>query len=143
MSIELLLIPLGMAALSALKEHRRTDLCEGCRQTRLTDVTLVIRALQELGATHIVSDGNVVTARSPRGQLRLQLIQGIFLGRVDGGTEAENLQLASDVDEAAGRLVQADKVEEMRTRAAQLGLVLVGEDVADDGTVQLVFEEAE
>ena len=58
-----LLIPaeIGMAALSALKEHRRTDLCEGCRQTRLTDVALLIRALQELGGTHIVSDGNVIT----------------------------------------------------------------------------------
>jgi hypothetical protein len=43
----------------------------------------------------------------------------------------------------AGRLVQADKVDELRLRAAQLGLVLVGEEVADDGTVQLVFEEAE
>jgi hypothetical protein len=143
MSIELLLIPVGLAAYAALKEHRRTDLCEGCKQTRVVQPELLVRALERLGATDIVIDGQVIAAQSVRGSLRFQLIEGLFLGRVDNGSEEETQRLLADLDSAVGEIVQSDKVEEMRTRAAQLGLRLVGEEVADDGTVQLIFEEAD
>jgi len=143
MSIELVLIPLGIAAYAALKEHRRTDVCEGCRQTRITTTDLLVRGLRQLGATDIAIDGQVVTARTERGTLRFQLVEGLFLGRVDEASEEVTRQFLTDLDAAVGRVVQAEVVDEMRTRAAQLGLQLVGEEVADDGTVQLVFEEAE
>ncbi len=143
MSIELVLIPLGIAAYAALKKHRQADLCEGGKQTRITRTDLLVRGLGQLGATDIAIDGQVVTARTERGTLRFQLVEGLFLGRVDEASEEVTRQLLADLDAAVGRVVQAEMVDEMRTRAAQLGLQLVGEEVADDGTVQLVFEEAE
>lgn len=143
MSIELILIPLGIAAYAALKEQRRTDLCEGCKQTRVTEPGLLIRTLNQLGATDVVGEGDLIRARSAHGMVRFQLVEGIFLGRVDDGSEEETQLLIDNVNTAVGRILQAEKVEEMRTRAAQLGLRLVGEEVVDDGTVQLVFEEAE
>lgn len=143
MSIEIILIPLGIAAYTAFKEHRRTDLCEGCKQTRITSTDLLVRVLEDLGATDIMVEHHIITARSPRGTLRFQQVDGVFLGRVDRGSEEETRLLLADVDSTVGRIVQAEKLDEMRTRAAQLGLILVGEELADDGTVQLVFEEAE
>lgn len=143
MSIEVLLIPIGIAAYTALKEHRRTDLCEGCKQTRITAPELLVHVLEELGATGVVVEQHVVTARLGTGTLRFQMVEGVFLGRVDGGTEEQTSVLLAQVDTTVGRIVQAAKVEEMRVRAAQLGLVLVGEEIAEDGTVQMIFEEAE
>lgn len=142
MSIEVLLIPLGIAAYTALKEHRRTDLCEGCKQTRITSPDLLVLALQKIGATEVLVDEHVVTAHLGEGSLRFQMVEGVFLGRFDGGSEDETAALLARVDGAVGRIIQVAKVEEMRLRAAQLGLVLVGEEVAEDGTVQMVFEEA-
>lgn len=143
MSIEVLLIPLGIAAYSAYKERHRTDLCEGCRQTRITEPALLERTLISLGATEVVVgfDGLVVTGRLGQDVLHFQLISGAYLGRIDDATDEATEVFIAAVDAEVGRLVQADKVDEMRTRAAQLGLVLVGEEVAEDGTVQMVFEE--
>ncbi|QXC59907.1 hypothetical protein KSP35_16200 [Aquihabitans sp. G128] len=145
MSIEVILIPIGIAAYSAYKERHRTDLCEGCRQTRITDPALLERTLVSLGATGVVVDfeGLVVTGQLGQDVVRFQLIGGAYLGRIDDSTDEATEAFVSAVDAEVGRLVQADKVDEMRTRAAQLGLVLVGEEVAEDGTVQLVFEEVE
>ena len=143
MSIEVLLIPIGIAAYTALKEHRRTDLCEGCRQTRITTSVLLVQALEQMGATEIVVDQHVVTAQMDKESLRFQMVEGVFLGRVDGGSEEETAATLARLDGEVGRIVQAAKVEEMRLRAAQLGLELVGEEVAEDGTVQMIFEEAE
>lgn len=141
MSIEVLLIPLGIAAYSALKEHRRSDLCEGCRQTRVTERSLLVDALTSLGASSVAHDGLTTTAEIDGRPVRFQLVEGVFLGRVDGGSDQQTDALVAMIDDAAGRLVQSAKVDEMRLRAAQLGLTLVGEEVADDGTVQLVFEQ--
>jgi hypothetical protein len=142
MSIEVILIPIGIAAYSALKEYRRSDLCEGCQQTRITEPALLVQALRDVGATQIEVDGQTLTAQSGHGQLRFQVVDGHILGRVDGGSVDETALMLGEIDAAVGRILQAQKVEEMRTRAAQLGLVLVGEELAEDGTVQMVFEEA-
>ena len=52
MSIEVILIPIGLAAYRMLKEYRRTDLCAGCKQTRVTEVALLCRALERIGRGH-------------------------------------------------------------------------------------------
>jgi hypothetical protein len=141
MSIEVLLIPLGIAAYSALKEHWRSDLCEGCRQTRVTERSLLVEALETLGATSIEHNGETITADIKGRSVRFQLVEGVYLGRVDSGADHETRALIATVNEAAGRVMQAAKVDEMRLRAAQLGLSLVGEEISEDGTVQLVFEQ--
>lgn len=51
MSLEVLLIPLGIAAIAAIREAKSTDLCEKCKTTRITDQQLLEDALVAMGAT--------------------------------------------------------------------------------------------
>jgi hypothetical protein len=164
-SIELVLIPVGIAVYAAIKERsiarsevsskpeetpldtagkerQHNDPSEGCLQSRITDAGLLGRALEQAGAQDFEWRGPVLVAQLGGRPIRFLQGSGVFVGRFDDGSEEESRALIASVDALAGRLVQADKIDEMRTRAAQLGLVLVGEELADDGTVQLVFEEA-
>lgn len=141
MSLEVLIIPLGIMAYRALREGRRSDLCENCRQTRITDHDLLLESLAKCGATNIKVRKGVVTALHEGRAIRFQMIEGEVVGRVDKASEVTTLEFIDQVERAAGRIVQARKVEEMRLRAAQLGLRLVGESVDADGSVELIFEE--
>lgn len=142
MSIELLLIPVGLTIYAAIKEHRRTDLCAECRATTVTDLDLLTRALAQIGVTEIeVHDGSWVTGRFGADTVRFQLIDGTIVGRVDGKVGQETDALLQRVNAAAGLVSQNDSVEAMRVRATELGLQLVSEERAEDGTVQLLFEE--
>jgi hypothetical protein len=143
MSIELLIIPIGIAAWRAYKEYRRTDVCDGCIESRVNSAELLCRALESLGVTDFKFEESVVTAKRGTADIRFLHVEDAFVGRIDGATEEENRTFVEEVDRAAGRLIQNDKVEAMRTRAAQLGLRLVGEETAEDGTVQMLFEEIE
>ena len=69
------------------------------------------------------------------------MVDGIFVGRVDGAPEETTDAMLAEFDRSVGLITQQKSVEDLRARAAQLGLRVVGEDVADDGTIQLVFEE--
>lgn len=141
MSLEVLIIPLGIMAYRALREGRRSDLCENCRQTRVTDSDLLLKALARCGASDIKVNRGVVTALHRGRAVRFQVVEGEVVGRVDKASEAETLEFIDEIERAAGRIMQVTKVEEMRLRAAQLGLRLVGESVDAEGSVELVFEE--
>jgi hypothetical protein len=143
MSLELLMIPIGIAAWRAIKEYRRTDLCESCVQSRVTSGVLLERTLRSMGFVDLVVDGASLTAKRDSTEIRFLLLEEVYLGRIDGATEEENEAFIQEVDSAAGQLLQSEKIDQMRTRAAQLGLRLVGEEIADDGTVQMLFEEIE
>ncbi|MFR9751466.1 hypothetical protein ACL02S_10560 [Nocardia sp. 004] len=139
MSVELLLIPLGIAAAAAWRESRNTDLCQKCKTTRITDHTLLIEALHVLGARDIVHTEDTVTAVTQLGAATFQRVGEVFLGRIDDDEQATDTMLA-DLEHAVGRVLQARNVAVVRQHARELGLRLVTEH-ATDGTVQLVFEE--
>jgi hypothetical protein len=140
MSLEVLLIPIGIAAIAALKEARSTDLCEKCKATRLEDRSLLLEALQALGATQILEQDGRVTATSRFGRLTFAQVGGIYLGRVDGAEELTQGMLA-ELDKAVGAILQFRTVNSVREEAARMGLTLITQ-TAQDGTIQLVFEEA-
>jgi hypothetical protein len=139
MSLELLLIPVGMAAYTAWKEGSSTALCEKCRTTRITDRELLLAALARMGVTSAQGDNNRLSAMSPYGALTFQRIGEVFLGRVDGAAEESTLAMLTELEESAGLVVQERTVTQLRQRALEMGLTLVTEK-AEDGTVQLVFE---
>ncbi|WP_077490422.1 hypothetical protein [Sinomonas mesophila] len=139
MSLEVLLIPLGIAAIAALKESRSTDLCEKCKATRVQDQDLLLEALEALGATDIQQSEGRVTAYSRYGRLTFARVGDVFLGRVDGVEEATP-QMLGELDAAVGSILQFRTVESVRQQAAAMGLTLLTQ-TAQDGTVQLVFEE--
>lgn len=139
MSLELLLIPVGMAAYTAWKEVSSTALCEKCRTTRITDRELLLAALARMGVTSAHGDENRLSAMSRYGALTFQRIGEVFLGRVDGGVEEATLAMLTELEKSAGLVVQERSVTQLRQRAQELGLTLVAEK-AEDGAVQLVFE---
>ena len=142
MSIEVLLIPLGMAAYAAWKESRRTDLCKKCRATRLTDRALLVEALEGLGATELAYDDDHVIGRTSYGSVTFRRVEDVFLGRVDDADDATTIAMLDALGSAAGRIVQNRSVEHIRERAAQLGMTLVVQRNEDDGSVELLFEAA-
>jgi len=141
MSLEVLLIPLGIAAIAAIKEARSTDLCEKCKNTRITDASLLVEVLERMGAADLVVADSRITAATSFGPVTFQMVGKLFLGRVDGNVEALTEAMLAQVDATLGTISQARSVERIRERAAEMGLILVTEN-ADDGTVQLVFEQA-
>ncbi|CCH88988.1 conserved protein of unknown function [Modestobacter italicus] len=139
MSLELLLIPLGMAAYTAWKEGSSTALCEKCRTTRITDTELLLAALARMGVSGVQGNDDRLCATSAYGTLTFQRIGEVFLGRVDGAADEETLAMLTDLEKVAGLIVQERAVAQLRQRAGELGLTLLTEK-AEDGTVQLVFE---
>ncbi|MFJ4208547.1 hypothetical protein ACIPY2_08815 [Paenarthrobacter sp. NPDC089675] len=140
MSLEVLLIPLGIAAIAAIREAKSTDLCEKCKATRITDQQLLEDALVAMGATELsVAEGRV-TGNSPYGRITFQRIGETFLGRVDND-EQQTGNLLAALDLSVGALLQQRTIESLHARAAEMGMVLISQTNAN-GEVQLVFEEA-
>lgn len=142
MSLEVLLIPIGIAAVAAWREHQRTDLCEKCKATRIGDRNLLLQSLQAMGATDLLYDDERVRGSWQGHTLTFQRVGEVFLGRVDQGSEAQTNTMLTALDTALGSLAQRQNLALAKERAAVLGLQLVSEHVNDDGSVDLVFEEA-
>lgn len=140
MSLEVLLIPIGIAAIAAIREAKSTDLCEKCQTTRITDQQLLQDALLAMGATDLsVAEGRV-TGNSPYGRVTFQRVGDVFLGRVDND-ESQTGNMLAGLDMSVGALLQQRTIESLHARAAEMGMVLISQ-TADNGEVQLVFEQA-
>lgn len=140
MSLEVLLIPAGIAVIAALKEARSSDLCEKCKTTRITDQQLLTEALAAIGAADMKVHEGRVTGLSSLGPFTFQRIGEVFLGRVDKN-ESQTEVLLSQLDQAAGAILQHRTVENVRAQAAAMGMKLITQQ-AVDGNIELVFEEA-
>lgn len=141
MSLEVLLIPLGIAAVAAIREARSADLCEKCKTTRIKDQQLLHDALLAIGATSLsVADGRI-TGDSPYGRITFQRIGEVFLGRVDHSDDQVTDNMLAALDMSVGALLQQRTIASLRTRAAEIGMTLVSQTAAN-GEVQLVFEQA-
>lgn len=141
MSLEVLLIPIGIAAIAALREARSTDLCEKCRATRIVEVDVLHDVLPLVGATVTGMAPDRVTATSAWGNLTFQKVGEVFLGRVDDASEAVTSEMLVALDDGVGRVMQDRTARLVVERARALGFRLVEErDV--DGSLNYVFEEA-
>jgi hypothetical protein len=141
MSLEVLLIPLGIAAIAAIREARSTDLCEKCKTTRIKDQQLLHDALLAMGATSLsVADGRL-TGDSPYGRITFQRIGEVFLGRVDRADDQVTDNMLAALDMSVGALLQQRAIASLHARAAEMGMTLVSQTAAN-GEVQLVFEQA-
>ncbi|HTN99307.1 MAG TPA: hypothetical protein VL068_01425 [Microthrixaceae bacterium] len=151
MSIEIILIPVGIAAYAAWKERNsQKDASEETEQTaaadhfelmRVTSPDLLRQTLEAIGATNVTEQAQNLMAEFNGRFFQFQTVDGHILGTVRDASAAETMAVISKLDATAGRITQDLKSEEIRLRAAQLGLELVGEEVDENGTVQLIFEE--
>jgi hypothetical protein len=143
MSVSLILIPVALAAATAIQARASRGAGGGtiCTvSTRMRDSALLGAALRETGA--VVTDGTDqvdaawagVEARFTRGADGVWTAH--FRGDVD---EARAVGIVQRLDAAYGRQVQAAVVERLRDRAPAAGLRLESETVTDDAAVRLVF----
>lgn len=140
MSLEVLLIPIGIAAYSALREARSHDLCEKCKATRITDADLLTEALQSLGAEVTSQTDDSVRAVSSAGNLTFERVGGIFLGRVDDAAGTQTQDMLAQLDSAVGKIVQNRTAERAMAEAEALGFRLI-QQTETNGTLNYVFEE--
>jgi hypothetical protein len=141
MSLEVLLIPLGIAAIAAIREARSTDLCEKCKTTRITDQQLLQDGLLAMGASDLSVTEGRITGNSPYGRITFQRIGEVFLGRVDAASSEAIDNMLAALDMSVGGLLQQRTIASLHARAAEMGMVLVSQTSAN-GEVQLVFEQA-
>lgn len=141
MSLEILLIPIGIAAIAAIRESRSTDLCEKCKTTRIKDQRLLHDSLLAMGATDLSLGDGRITGESVYGRITFQRVGDVFLGRVDGADEVATTNMLAALDMTVGAILQQRTVATLHTRAAELGLTLITQTNAN-GEVQLVFEQA-
>ena len=140
MSVECILIPVGIALVAAWREARSNDLCEKCRATAITDQRLLVDALFELRAFNIVESDGRVTASTAFGRCTFQKVGEVFLGRIDEAPQSATETMLVALQGAVGTVLQHRSAERLRVRAAELGLRLI-EERAADGEIRLVFEE--
>lgn len=141
MSLEVLLIPLGIATVAAIREARSTDLCEKCKTTRITDQQLLQESLLAMGATNLSSADGRITGDSSFGRVTFQRIGEVFLGRVDDANDQTTTEMLAALDVRVGGLLQQRTIMSLHARAAEMGMVLVSHS-DNNGEVQLVFEQA-
>jgi hypothetical protein len=141
MSIEVLLIPLAIAGIAAIREARSTDLCEKCKVTRIADQSALVDALIKVGAQDLVEVEGRVTCTLGDRALTFQKVNNVFLGRVDQGSAKDTDEMLALVDGAFGKVIQERTVSHAKEFAASNGLRLISESAAN-GSVKLLFEEA-
>ncbi|MBW9205346.1 hypothetical protein KV097_05260 [Mumia sp. zg.B17] len=146
MSLEILLIPLAMAAVGAAKAAiddgpRGLGPRELTVRSRLSDGSLVAGALADLDATVSVTSPDEIRASFDARALSLDRNdEGLWVARFDETwTEEEALGLVTDLDAAYGVCVQREVVRKIRERAPAAGLSIAEESV-DDDAVTLVLD---
>jgi hypothetical protein len=142
-SLEVLLIPIGIAAFAAWRgsQDQSAEQNPQLLATRITDEDLLVEALHAVGATRVQAVDGRVTGHTEVGDVTFERLGDNFHGRVTNGTAESTSTLLREIEVAVGGIVQTRSADRIRERATELGLVLITEH-ADDGTLQFVFEEA-
>jgi hypothetical protein len=144
MSVSLLLVPLAVATVAAVRGATAGRDGDGrivCQvQTRMRDQALLAAALTDTravvttAANEIVADWQGVRASFRRDPDGIWLAH--FTGEVD---EDRAVGIVRAVDAAYGRQVQRAVLDRLRERAPAAGLRLESEQVTEDAAVRLVF----
>lgn len=144
MSVEVLLIPLGIAAYGAVstwaQESRSVDLCEKCKATRIMQMPVLVEALTAMNVTITSQEEDRLIGTSQWGAVTFQKVGDLFLGRVDGNDEAATATMLAALDAQVGRIAQVRTAALAVERAKELGFRLI-EQRDDNGTLNYVFEE--
>lgn len=144
MSVEVLLIPLGIAAYGAVatwaKEARSVDLCEKCKATRIMEMALLVEAVTAMGVVVTSHSEDRLTGTSAWGSVTFQKVGDLFLGRVDGKDDEATRSMLAALDAQVGRIAQLRTASLVVERAKELGFRLI-EHRDEDGVLNYVFEE--
>lgn len=146
MSVEIVLIPIAIAAVKALaaaydaRETQREDRRVITVGTRMKDPHLLMRALADLGARtqpegdSIVASWSAVSARFTRDP------EGIWTAHFVGEVTPESgATMVQNLDRAYGAQVQSEVVKRILANAESQGLTVLEQRVAEDRTVTMTL----
>ena len=142
-SIEIVLIPMAVAAVSAWQANRK--IAEDGREllavsTRMKNADLLAQALTDLNAT-VQASPESITATWPALQARFaRNADGVWTAHFSGEVTSETTAtVVRDLDRAYGLRVQQAVLERVRASAPEAGMVVESETVEEDRTVTLVL----
>jgi hypothetical protein len=142
MSLEIILVPLAIAAYGSWKARSMEKDNVLLVETRLKDPTLLALALHAMGGTSIEVDGGVVQAVIGNRKLSFRSdSSGVLTAHVDTKDQDEAVSLLLEVDKQYGFQVQEAVVERVKQRASGLGMNIVSQITSEDGSINMVLEE--
>ena len=142
MSVELVLIPLAMAAIAAWQARsiEKGDVC--IVQTRLKDPVLLAQALAATGAVEVSENSGRLHA--DWGDLKASFSQGdggVLTAHFESEDRDRSISLVAEIDRAYGLAVQRVVLERIQQRAMTMGMEVASERALSDGSVTIVLEE--
>ncbi len=142
MSLEIILVPLAIAAYGSWKARSMERDNVLLVETRLKDSALLAQALQAMGGTSVEVDGGVVQAVLGIRKISFRAdSNGVLIAHVDTKDQEEAISLLLEVDKQYGLQVQTAVVERVKQRANGLGMNLVSQIKSEDGSINIVLEE--
>jgi hypothetical protein len=144
MSIEIILVPLAVAAYGSWKARSIQKENVLVVETRLKDSKLLAQALGAMGGSSIEIDGSKVEAVISKRRVSFSPnIEGILTAHVDTNDKDEAIGLLVEVDRQYGLQVQTAVLQRVKDRADRLGMNIVSQIKDDDGSVSILLEEVE
>jgi len=144
MSIEIILVPLAVAAYGSWKARSIQNENVLVVETRLKDSKLLAQALGAMGGSSIEIDGSKVEAVISKRRVSFSPnIEGILTAHVDTNDRDEAIGLLVEVDRQYGLQVQTAVLQRVKDRADRLGMNIVSQIKDDDGSVSILLEEVE
>ena len=142
MSLEIILVPLAIAAYGSWKARSMEKDNVLLVETRLKDPALLALALHAMGGTSVEVDGGVVQAVIGNRKLSFRSdSSGVLTAHVDTKDQDEAVSLLLEVDKQYGFQVQEAVVERVKQRASGLGMNIVSQITSEDGSINMVLEE--
>lgn len=142
MSLEIILVPLAVAAYGSWKARSMERDNVLLVETRLKDTRLLAQALEAMGGVSIRVEGSKVSAQIGARKLSFSPdSQGVLTAHVDTKDQEEAISLLLEVDRQYGVQVQTAVVEKVNQRASDLGMEIVSQLTTDDGAINIVLEE--
>lgn len=139
MSLEILLLPAGMAAAAAIRQAMDSSLCEGCKATSIGDIGILLSVLERVGASVGESTDDRVEGSISGNNFVFQKMGNAFLGKTLSQSAMTTEELIAIVQAEAGAVFQELTVQKVREQAHSLGLTLITE-AQQDGEIRMVFE---
>jgi hypothetical protein len=142
MSLEIILVPLAIAAYGSWKARSMAKDNVLIVETRLTDSAILAATLHSMGGTSVNVDEGVVRAIVGNRNVSFQSdSNGLLTAHVDTKDQEEAISLLLEVDRQYGIQVQAAVVERVKQRAGSLGMNVISQIKGEDGSVNMILEE--
>ena len=142
MSLEIILVPLAIAAYGSWKARSMEKDNVLMVETRLKDSALLAMAIQAMGGTSVEVDGGVVQAVVGNRKVSFRSdSSGVLTAHVDTKNQDEATSLLLEVDKQYGIQVQAAVIERVKQRAGGLGMNIVSQITSEDGSINIILEE--